>query len=181
MKLRLASGPLCHGFSQKPGLGLRPVGRGEEICGICTRRPPGRRAGQTVLFVCAVVSVFLGRKNGPPRPKNRDPRDLRTRDNGESISVAHRRPAALKPGESTTREVFWRSRLGRAGVRSFGIAFRSYFCGFARFLFFCFFFEWLRSSLRGVLCSVPGSKLALSCGGVKIKAVRTRPSATPPG
>ena len=50
----------------------------------------------SVAVSVSMVSGFLGRKNGSPRPKNRDPRDLRTRDNGESTSVALREPAVLK-------------------------------------------------------------------------------------
>jgi hypothetical protein len=57
------------------------IGRENEYVKICTRFPPGRRAVQAELFVCAVAcSGFLGRKYwvkktqepGPKRPKNPD-------------------------------------------------------------------------------------------------------------
>ena len=92
--LRMTPRPFCHGFSQKPGLGLRPVGRGEEICEICTRRPPGRRVEQPELFVCAVVSGFLGRKMG-----HQDPRTgtQETREPGITGSLHQWRSGGRRP------------------------------------------------------------------------------------
>ena len=59
-------------------------------------RRVGGRCRQSFLSVSVSVVSVSGTENGSPRPKNRDPRDPRTRDNGESTSVALRRPAALK-------------------------------------------------------------------------------------
>ena len=54
---------------------------------------PARQAGGAgrAFCLCCGLFWFSGTEIGPRRPKNRDPRDPRTRINGKSTSVALRR------------------------------------------------------------------------------------------
>ena len=101
-----AAPPRPLGVPQMPGRGLnqKTVTQRTTIwrfCDITGRNHPVLSLHHTgLLFSPIRLSAFsenvIKRNQAPLRPKSRDRRDPRTRDNGESRSVALRRPAALK-------------------------------------------------------------------------------------